>query len=74
VKIGNFLQMPPSCPEKLRQFIYERIFVLLPEKRAGFIEIAKFLRSINPADLQTEKTEQQQARMKRWTERRKKLG
>uniref|UniRef100_A0A8R1DN04 Tyrosine-protein kinase n=1 Tax=Caenorhabditis japonica TaxID=281687 RepID=A0A8R1DN04_CAEJA len=43
VVFGRHLQMPESCPEKLRTFIHEKLFVVDPKKRVMMEEFVQFM-------------------------------
>ncbi|CAI5447647.1 unnamed protein product [Caenorhabditis angaria] len=58
---GRYLQIPDSCPEKLKVFINEKIYVADPKKRAGMREV---LRVIENEIIMMEEREREKEREK----------
>ncbi|KAJ1368831.1 hypothetical protein KIN20_030170 [Parelaphostrongylus tenuis] len=48
---GKILTIPDLCPEAFRTFIYERVFVKEPDKRANMTEVCTFINSMPPSQL-----------------------
>ncbi|EGT39103.1 hypothetical protein CAEBREN_24403 [Caenorhabditis brenneri] len=46
VVFGKHLVMPEACPEKLRSFIHEKIFVVDPKRRVVMDDVVRFLEPI----------------------------
>ena len=46
VTSGEFLTIPDDCPQKLRDFIETRIYVLEKEKRSDMAEVVRFMDNI----------------------------